>query len=765
VVATAAPAVTPPAATPDETCGGTRQAGAWRNHANLKRRGVTDIGAPLLWDAGIRGRGVRLAILDTGVDKTHVDLDDDDFERWGAGGCAPKVIADALFLGGQTFRGQGAMDVGSHGTHVAGEAAGTAEGSADGTKAAYPGVAPEASLLAGRICLDVTALTDDMLAAAEWAVIEQKADVVNMSFGIDPRAGVLNDANDPQSAGFEALATNPAWGWPTITISAGNSGDLFNSVGIPAAAPHVNAVAASVKDFDLALRAGEKTEAGTPAIGAKDTSGRVHPSIAGFSSRGPSADYAFTPDFAAPGRRIVAPLTNQNTDQVTNGYASFSGTSMAAPHAAGGATLLVDGYRQRFGTSGAFGGRPPSWLVAAALANTAGIPTSRPSYAGGRLAKVSYATGTDGLLLMYAENNARENRLKPLPPVGPLVEGAGRINLPEALKALTGGVVIYTDGSKTAPAPYELQPHFAGGTAKPGGDVARRLVIHPATNAAFSVSFRAAAGTASINAKTIAPSWWTLPPDVSTSGGRDAAADVKLSIPAGIPAGTYTGYLLADVTGPGVATTLRLPAMVVVEVVDYSADAGSTGAADGATSLYGAQQTYTGALNFVAGSAGLPVPDGVVQDMPTFAVEVPEGLQSLEIAVDGAGSFAGTAGSWDLFLYDATGVDVADTWASSSASLSVPGLAPGRYRIAVVLAEPSATAAAFEDPRGVPFRLTVDLVGAATKRPTQVGGVRQPPKRRTGGLPATGVPATGAWLGLLLLATAAGVKRAIRDQR
>ena len=113
VVATAAPAATTPAATPASSCGGTRATSVWQSHPNLKRRGVTDIGAPVLWDAGIRGRGVRLAVLDTGVDKTHVDLDDDDFERWGADGCAPKVIGDALFLAGQTLPGQGAMDVGS----------------------------------------------------------------------------------------------------------------------------------------------------------------------------------------------------------------------------------------------------------------------------------------------------------------------------------------------------------------------------------------------------------------------------------------------------------------------------------------------------------------------------------------------------------------------------------------------------------------------------------------------------------------------------
>ncbi|MBI4728269.1 MAG: S8 family serine peptidase, partial [Acidobacteria bacterium] len=564
-----------PAAKVQEGCAGRRHAGTWQRHPNLKRRGTTDIGAPALWADGITGRGVRVAVLDTGVDASHVDLDDQDWERWGAPACSPKVIADALFLAGRRLDGQGNIDTGGHGTHVAGELAGTAEGATDEQRGAYPGVAPEASIIAGRIALDITALSDDMLAAAEWSVIDQRADVVSLSFGIDVRYGVLTDRNDPQAAGFEALATSPAWGYPSIQVAAGNAGDLFSTIGAPATAPHVNAIAAAVKDWDLVLREGEAREDGSAKpVGAEDAKGRVHPSVAAFSSRGPSQDLFFAPDFAAPGHYIVAARSNQTSEE-PNGYESFSGTSMATPHASGAAALLIDGYRRRFGTSGAFGNRPPFWLVAAAVSNTAGTPAPRPAFAGGMLRKVSYGTGADGLFLMYGGGASRESGTTLIRPVGPLVEGAGRVNIPAALAALTEGLVIYTAGDPAAPKWYELQPSIQAGTAKPGEAVRRRLVLHPAAGGRFAVRFRAARGVPSVNTGAIAPSWWRFPRSVEVNGG-DAGVEAVLSVPKGTAPGIYTGYLLADVVDrqEGSRFKLRLPAMAAVEVVDFDRAAG-----------------------------------------------------------------------------------------------------------------------------------------------------------------------------------------------
>lgn len=741
---------------PTRGCAGSADTSRWKKHPNLKRRGVTDMGAPTLWDGGIRGRGVRVAVLDTGTDSSHNDLDDQDWERWGASGCEPKVIADALFSRGEKLPGQGAIDTDGHGTHVGGEIAGTAEGRTDTERAAYPGVAPEASLIAGRIAVAFTALSDDMLAAGEWAVIDQQADVVNLSFGIDVRYGVLTDQNDPQVASFEALVTNPAWGHPSHMNAAGNSGDLFHSISAPGSASHVNTIAAATKDWDLVLKQGETRENGaTNQFGTKDAAGRVHPSITNFSSRGPSPDFFFAPDLSAPGRSIVAPLTNQNTDGEQNGYASFSGTSMASPHAAGSAALLVDAYRQRFGAAGSFRNRPPFWIVAAALSNTAGAPAPRPAFAGGTLAKVTYAAGPDGLFLLYGETGSREDATKPLSPVGPLVEGAGRVNLPAALSTMTEGVLIYTSGDPGRPASYELQPSIQAGTAKPLETVSRRLSLDPPTAHTYSVSLRAVSGAPSVNAGAIQPSWWTLPGGVTVLGGTTSQAEVALTPPAGTRPGYYTGYLLADVRdgATGKRWSLRLPAFLVVEVTDASASEGA-----------GARAEMAGYTKAVSPALLYTSLTGVASDWPLYAIEAPEGLSRLDLHLAGT---SGASDVWDLFVYDRYGMVVAETLnalPSEDATLSLSNLAPGPYRVAVSLTIPSEESAGVEDPRGVPFRLTADLIGAASPVPRVKGAKFTAPRQRPrpGPLPATGVPAAASLaLGALALGLAALLRRAL----
>lgn len=120
---------------------------------------VKQIGAPTAWERGYTGAGVKVAVLDTGVDATHPDL-------------AGRVSAQVNFTGSSD-----PGDHNGHGTHIASTIAGS--GAASG--GTYKGVAPTVSILAGKVC--VTFCEESaVLAGMQWAG-EQGAKVVNLSLG------------------------------------------------------------------------------------------------------------------------------------------------------------------------------------------------------------------------------------------------------------------------------------------------------------------------------------------------------------------------------------------------------------------------------------------------------------------------------------------------------------------------------------------------------------------------------------------------------
>ena len=91
-------------------------------------RSLPQVDVPAVWGAGYRGAGIKIAIVDTGLDAAHPDF-------------AGRVVAGASFVGGD-YR-----DENGHGTHVAGITAG--DGSVLGGK--YRGVAPEARIYVARV--------------------------------------------------------------------------------------------------------------------------------------------------------------------------------------------------------------------------------------------------------------------------------------------------------------------------------------------------------------------------------------------------------------------------------------------------------------------------------------------------------------------------------------------------------------------------------------------------------------------------------------
>lgn len=145
-----------------------------------------------------RGRDVRVAVLDTGIDPDHPDLV----------GAIERT---------RDFTGEGIEDLNGHGTHCAGVIA------ARQNDVGFIGTAPEASLLIAKVLRNGGGGTLEAVAnAVDWAVSE-RVDIISMSLG--------GPTDDP--ALFEAIHTALARGI-TIICAAGNSGSLFtNSIGYP----------------------------------------------------------------------------------------------------------------------------------------------------------------------------------------------------------------------------------------------------------------------------------------------------------------------------------------------------------------------------------------------------------------------------------------------------------------------------------------------------------------------------------------------------
>jgi subtilisin family serine protease len=261
-------------------------------HAMADSANITIIKADKVWSTlGSRGKGVTVAIIDTGIDYNHPAL---------GGGFGPGFKV----AGGWDFVNNDAdpFDDNGHGTHVAGIVAGQSD--------TITGVAPEATLLAYKVLgANGRGSESNVIAAIERAVDPNRdgntsdhADVANLSLGGD------GNPDDPGSVAID----NATVAGVTFAIAAGNNGStatgvtVFHSISSPGTARRAITVGAS--DF------GDK--------------------ITSFSSRGPNMkNIAIKPDVIAPGLAILSSYPG-------NRYATLSGTSMASPHVAGAAALL-----------------------------------------------------------------------------------------------------------------------------------------------------------------------------------------------------------------------------------------------------------------------------------------------------------------------------------------------------------------------------------------------------------------------------------------
>lgn len=286
--------------------------------------------------AGIDGSGVKICLIDTGVQGDHEAFNEYDGE----------TVIGSRILEFRDFTGDMSgvfhdlpYDYHGHGTHTAATAAGSGVAgptSLGGDPVNAPkarGVAPGAALIIAKVLRgDGTGADSGVLAGIQWCV-ERQADIISASLGI-PGSSLCMDAVCQAMENAAAAGVVPV-------VAAGNTGDLPEDIGSPAASPSSITVAA-VADFTA--------DPADPWFSAG-----IY--LAPFSSLGPAANGDIKPDIAAPGVTILSAYSNEYVvcdplfgclpDIQTHGcgigcYAILSGTSMATPYVAGVVALMLE---------------------------------------------------------------------------------------------------------------------------------------------------------------------------------------------------------------------------------------------------------------------------------------------------------------------------------------------------------------------------------------------------------------------------------------
>lgn len=233
--------------------------------------GIPHIKADVAHSQSVTGSGVKVAVLDTGIDASHEDLN---------------VAGGASFV---TDEPDALTDGNGHGTHVAGTIA------ALNNNVGVVGVSYDVDLYAVKVLSGAGSGTLSGIAQGiEWA-IDNDMDVINMSLGGSTGSSTLKQASDnAYNSGIVVVA------------AAGNSGSFFgliNTIGYPAR-------------YDSVI-----------AVGAVDANNNR----ASFSSVGSQLE-------------VMAPGVDINSTLPGNQYGALNGTSMASPHVAGAAALILAKY-------------------------------------------------------------------------------------------------------------------------------------------------------------------------------------------------------------------------------------------------------------------------------------------------------------------------------------------------------------------------------------------------------------------------------------
>jgi subtilisin family serine protease len=273
--------------------------------------GAALVSAPEAWIQGYTGKGVVVAVIDTGIDLNHVDLvnsfwrNSDEIAGDGVDNDRNGYIDD---INGYDFASRDSNPINSssreiHGTHVAGIITANRNGAnatdRNNTRYEVTGIAYDAQIMAVRVLDSNGRGSAQSVAQGIRYAADNGADVINLSLG------------SPMTSGIELDALRYAEGKGVIVVSAsGNSG--YTSV-----LPDFPARLASTNDFGI-------------AVGAVDRNKQV----ASFSNPAGELKSQY-PFVVAPGVSILSTTPNNN-------YSFLSGTSMATPHVSGVIALMLE---------------------------------------------------------------------------------------------------------------------------------------------------------------------------------------------------------------------------------------------------------------------------------------------------------------------------------------------------------------------------------------------------------------------------------------
>ncbi|WP_433943185.1 S8 family serine peptidase [Paenibacillus sp. SN-8-1] len=573
------------------------------------------IGAPKWWEEGYKGKGVKVAVIDTGVDYNHpslkgaykggydfVDNDKDPSET------RPDPTKPPI--DGKPYDTE-------HGTHVSGTIVGRGNpNDSQGKEGWARGVAPEADLYVYRVLGPYgNGTTENVVAGIEEAVADGN-DVINLSLGSDFNNQYTADSiavDNAVKAGVEVAVsagnegpgdeTLGSPGGSQLAISVGAStppgdtpifksaelGDLyaylttyspelkdnkdgwgvaFAGLGKPADFAGVdvkgkialisrgeisfhdkavNAKAAGaagviifnnvpgeiqatlgsegdyVPTYTITQEDGLSLKAKAEASDYKIHIGAVHEQdlLADFSSRGPALpDYSIKPDITAPGVAITSSIPSWNGDY-SSAYESLQGTSMASPHVAGAAALLIQRSKSE----------------------------SKENHLGPEQIKA------------LLTNNAVEIHDRSGTPYSVQLQGAGRIDLgnaltAEAIASVKEKLPIELQGSTNS----EYQTgSLSFGLQAGGATVTKEITLNniAGTKQTYDVQVNWTAEGKNAPSLISSNQQITLQP-----GQKQATFTVKLTVPKGAPEGKFEGQVLLVKQGDG--HTLRLPASVYV---------------------------------------------------------------------------------------------------------------------------------------------------------------------------------------------------------